>query len=123
MDEELYHNIISPDKSAIIKITYFEGKCPDLNDCYLGEVEAIKASETTNFKFLANGTEMIEGNLAYWFRYSGTNPLNHSFQSYMYVFIWNDQYFQIQAFIHESTVSTWNDDILSTVRSLKVSKK
>ncbi len=122
-DDDLYHNILSPDKKAKVALTYFEGRCVDLSDCYLGEIEALKVIGVRDFSLEANGTETISGCTALWARYAGVNQDNISIKSYKYLFIWNEQYFVVDGIGTPESFNKWQEQILGIIRSLEVSKK
>lgn len=121
-DDELYHYItkISGDSiagfSPNVAITYYDGRCQDLDVCYDGEVNAGLPYAYDNFKILNQGEETIDGVRAKWVHFSGKKKAGKiPVISYIYYFIRHNQLFVIQ------TRATENDnpekELLKIVRS------
>ncbi len=101
-DDEYYHLVFlptlngNPDLFPLISITYFENNCPDLEDCFLGQINGGIQESLPNAKIGKTGTTEIAGTKARWVQFTDvetSGPTKTTFNYTRYFFIQNDHYF------------------------------
>jgi hypothetical protein len=95
-DTDYYHLVRHSEGTATLSLTYFEGRCLDLYDCYLGEVEALRHTHGAAFAMQGNGSTEINGAQALWFHYELTPHDAAPRAIHTWLFIAKGQYFKIE---------------------------
>jgi hypothetical protein len=102
-DEDFYHYVRKPDKNTPAKpvaeviITYYDGRCQDLDECFDGEVNGNLANTYPAFTKISSGEESIDGTRAKWQKFSSQKS-GESIPTirYAYYFINHAQFFVIE---------------------------
>lgn len=118
-DDAYYHYIINADSSAQISLTYFDGMCESLEDCYAGEVQGKLRSEFSDFALSYERDDRISAADAKWAAFSGKTD-GAEVKGLAFFFIRHDQFFKVTAFMHPDIAEEYSDQIIDTVRSLTV---
>lgn len=118
-DDDFYHYILNADSSAQITLTYFDGMCESLDDCYTGEVQGKLRSEFADFKLDYEKDDNIASTAAKWASFSGKTD-GAEVKGLAFFFISHDQFFKITAFMNPDIPDESSDQIIDTVRSLTV---
>ncbi len=118
-DDDYYHYILSPDRKAQISLTYFDGMCEHLDECYIGEVEGRLQSEYSGFELLREDSLNIGGSEARQAVISGSRD-GSKYLIYAYFFIWEDQFFKIIAYLPHQATGRMQTTVDETVKSLRL---
>lgn len=125
-DGDLYHYIRRrdeqvPDKQiAEITITYYEGRCQDLDQCFDGETNGYLPENYASYKKLSEGEELIAGERAKWIKFGGTEKEKSQIRegvSYLVVFIKYDQYFVLRSILFDPKLE---EEMWDVLRSFEV---
>lgn len=115
-DDDYYHYILNTDSKAQITLTYFEGMCSSLEDCYLGELEGKLRSEYTDFKVHYEKTGEIAGVPAMWASFTGKMD-GIEVKVFAFFLIKNDHFFKIIAFMDPEIGESKEQLVISTIKS------
>lgn len=118
-DDEYYHYILNPDSSAQITLTYFDGMCESLEDCYAGELQGKLRSEYTDFEVDYEKEDEIASVPARWASFTGKMD-GAEVKAFAFFLISNEQFFKITAFMDPDVEESLADEVINTVKSLTV---
>lgn len=118
-DDAYYHYIINADSSAQITLTYFDGMCTSLEDCYAGEVQGKLRSEFADFEIQDEHDDRIAAAPAKWAAFSGKTD-GVEVKGLAFFFISHDQFFKVTAFMKNDSPDELADQVVDTVRSITV---
>lgn len=115
-DDDYYHYILNADSTAQITLTYFEGMCASLEDCYLGELEGKLRSEYTDFKVIYEKTGLIADVPAMWASFTGKMD-GVEVKVFAFYLIKNDHFFKIIAFMDPAVAESKEQLVIKTIQS------
>lgn len=127
-DGDLYHYIRRPDEQvpdnqiAEITITYYEGRCQDLDQCFDGEINGYLPERYASYKKLSQGEEIIASERAKWIKFSGTEKEKGQVRegiSFLLVFIKYDQYFVLRSILFDTK---HEEEMWDVLRSFEVTQ-
>ncbi len=118
-DDAYYHYIINADSSAQITLTYFDGMCTSLEDCYAGEVQGKLRSEFVDFEIQDEHDDRIAASDAKWAAFSGKTE-GVEVKGLAFFFITHEQFFKVTAFMDPEIAEEYSNQIIDTVRSITV---
>lgn len=100
IDDPYYHYILPPKSkkcdSVAVALTYFEGKCADLDECFDGEVKGAFPNEYPGFKIENSGKDRIQDIDSKWIEFSyHTEESSEKKIALYYSFISHNQLFTI----------------------------
>jgi hypothetical protein len=124
-DDPLYHFVTKPAKNPAapgsqVAITYYDGSCNDLDECFEAQEKGYLPSVVGQFKKLDSGEDRVNETRAKWIKYSGiADSLSPDavFVQYAYFFIKHNQYFVVNIILPYGD-SEAEIEALSIVRSL-----
>lgn len=118
-DDDYYHYLLTPDSSVQITLTYFDGMCESLEDCYIGELQGKLRSEYTDFEVLDEKTDRISSVPARWASFTGKMD-GVEVKAFAFFLISNEHFFKITAFMDPEVEESLSNLVIDTVRSLTV---
>lgn len=121
-DDDFYHYMLNPDSTIQITLTYFDGMCADLDQCYEGEVEGKLRTEYGNFHILQEKQEEIAGTSGRWVHFTGSLDGTIMKATALYL-IRHNQFFKIVAYMPPDGDASKEEAVMALLRTLETVPK